>query len=178
MESLTPQQFETVFERLHRLNDEVSFVVKITEAQHYRRHVILKEVEGHPGDASARIEHILARPRGIGGGMGMSPQAVNSGKGIAFIDHRGGIFPSGFLPILSGNLRHNRLADVYRDSPLFRDLRDPSRLKGKCGACEFSSVCGGSRARAYAVTGDPFGEDPSCAYFPKRAAVGQRVNLP
>ncbi len=167
MECLTAEQFEDVFARLHRLNDEVPFVIKVTEAQHYRRHVILKETEGQPGGAAERIKHILARPRGIGGGIGLSPQAVNSGKGFAFVDHRGEICPSGFLPIPAGNIRRDRLADVYRKSPLFRDLRDPSRLKGKCGVCEFSSVCGGSRARAYAMTGDYLETDPFCAYEPR-----------
>ncbi len=169
MESLTAEQFEEAFARLHRLNDEVPFVIKITEAQHYRRHVILKETEGHTGDASARIRHILARPRGVGGGIGLSPQAVNSGKGFAFVDHLGEIFPSGFLPVSAGNLRKDRLAEVYRDSPLFRALRDPTQLKGKCGACEFASVCGGSRARAYAMTHDPLESDPFCAYVPRRS---------
>lgn len=168
MECLNAEQFEQVFARLHRLNDEVPFVVKITEAPHYRRHVVLKETEGRPGGAAERIKHILARPRGVSGGMGMSPQAVNSGKGFAFVDHRGDICPSGFLPIPAGNVRRDRLADVYRGSALFRDLRDPGRLKGKCGACEFSSMCGGSRARAYAVTGDYLETDPSCAYEPRR----------
>jgi radical SAM protein len=166
MESLTAEQFEEVFARLHRLNDEVPFVIKITEAQHYRRHVILKETEGHPGGAAERIKHILARPRGVAGGMGLSPQAVNSGKGFVFVDHLGEICPSGFLPIPAGNIRRDRLADVYRNSPLFRELRDPSRLKGKCGVCEFAAVCGGSRARAYAMTGDYLETDPFCAYEP------------
>lgn len=168
LECLTAEQFEEVFARLHRLNDEVPFVVKITEAQHYRRHVILKETDGHPGGATERIKHILARPRGIGGGMGLSPQAVNSGKGFAFVDHRGAICPSGFLPISAGNIRRDRIAGVYRNSPLFRDLRDTSRLKGKCGACEFAALCGGSRARAYAMTGDYLETDPFCAYEPRR----------
>jgi radical SAM protein len=167
MDSLTSEQFEEAFARLHRLNDEVPFVVKITEAQHYRRYVILKETAGHPGDAAERIKHILARPRGVAGGMGLSPQAVNSGKGFVFVDHRGEICPSGFLPISAGNIRRDRLADVYRGSELFRALRDPGRLKGKCGACEFSSVCGGSRARAYAMTGDYLETDPFCAYEPR-----------
>ncbi|MEK7388110.1 MAG: TIGR04053 family radical SAM/SPASM domain-containing protein [Elusimicrobiota bacterium] len=166
MESLSAQQFEDIFARLHRLNDEVPFVIKITEAQHYRRHVILKESEGHPGGAAERIKHILARPRGVGGGIGLSPQAVNSGKGFAFVDFQGEICPSGFLPIPAGNIRRDRLADVYRESRLFRELRDPQALKGKCKVCEFSRICGGSRARAYAMTGDWLETDPFCAYEP------------
>jgi radical SAM protein len=167
MECLSAEQLETVFARMHRLNDEEKFVVKITEAQHYRRHVILKETEGHPGGAADRIKHILARPRGIGGGMGLSPQAVNSGKGFAFVDYRGEICPSGFLPISAGNIKRDRLAEVYRNAPLFRELRDASLLKGKCGVCEFAAVCGGSRARAYAMTGDYLETDPFCAYEPR-----------
>jgi radical SAM protein len=166
MESLTAEQFEETFARLHRLNDEVDFVIKITEAPHYRRHVVLKETEGIPGTAAARIQHILARPRGLKGGIGMSPQAVNSGKGFAFVDHRGDICPSGFLPIPAGNIRRDALAAVYRDSKIFRELRDPRVLKGKCGACSFAWMCGGSRARAYAMTGDYLESDPFCAYIP------------
>ena len=96
----------------------------------------------------------------------MSPQAVNSGKGFAFVDHRGNICPSGFLAIPAGNVRMHRLAEVYRGAPIFRELRDPKALKGKCGRCQFLSICGGSRARAYAVTGDYLASDPFCAYEP------------
>jgi len=164
---LTPAQFEAAFERLHRLNDEASFVVKITEAQHYRRFVIQKEAAISRGDAlRRRLQHVLARPRGVRSGMGLSPQAVNSGKGFLFVDHLGNICPSGFLPIPAENLRQERLAEIYRNAPLFRRLRDPRLLKGKCGRCEFASSCGGSRARAYAVTGDAFAEDASCADEP------------
>ena len=168
MDSLTAEQFEVVFERMRRLNDEETFIVKLTEAQHYRRFVILKERAG--GHAAARasgeIKRVLARPRGVGGSIGMSPQAVNSGKGFAFIDHLGNICPSGFLPITAGNIRTHRLAEVYRRSPVFLELRDPQLLKGKCGICEFAGICAGSRARAYAVTGDYLAPDPYCAYEP------------
>lgn len=167
LQSLSAMQFETVFERLHALSREVDFVVKLTEAQHYRRFVIQKEFasrqEGDPGE---RVRQILAKPRGGGGGIGMSPQAVNAGKGFAFVDHQGNICPSGFLPIPAGTLRRDKLAAVYRDSSLFRSLRDPALLKGKCGRCEFAALCGGSRARAYAVTGDYLATDPFCAYRP------------
>ncbi|HVE13844.1 MAG TPA: TIGR04053 family radical SAM/SPASM domain-containing protein [Elusimicrobiota bacterium] len=165
MRGLSPEQFELAFERFHRLNFEERFIVKLTEAPHYRRYVMMKE--GRRGEnAAARIRHVLARPRGVGGAIGMSPEAVNAGKGFLFIDHRGGICPSGFLPIPAGDVRRYRIADVYRNSPLFRSLRDPSLLKGKCGACEFAQVCAGSRARANAATGNFLDSDPSCAYVP------------
>jgi radical SAM protein len=168
MQSLTAEQFETVFERMRRLNDEEPFIVKLTEAQHYRRFVIQKE--RGKGSASAQanseVRRVLARPRGVGGAIGMSPQAVNSGKGFAFIDYQGNICPSGFLPIPAGNIRTHSLAGVYRDSLLFQQLRDSHLLKGKCRRCEFSVICGGSRARAYAVTGDYLASDPFCVYEP------------
>ena len=80
----------------------------------------------------------------------------------------GEVFPSGFLPTSAGNIRKQRLADLYRDSEVFRTIRDTSRLKGKCGDCEFKDICGGSRARAFALTGDAMAEEPCCVYQPKR----------
>jgi radical SAM protein with 4Fe4S-binding SPASM domain len=95
------------------------------------------------------------------------PRGINDAKGFVFISHVGEVFPSGFLPQAAGNIRRERLADVYRDSPLFRMLRDTAQLKGKCGVCEFKEICGGSRARAYALTGDVMAEEPCCVYQPK-----------
>lgn len=169
LHNMAASRFEEVFDRLYRLNREEDFIIKVTEAQHYRRFVIQKEsaAEGDPEKARERIRHILARPRGVAGSVGMSPEAVNSGKGFVFVDHLGGVYPSGFLPLTVGSVRESSLIDLYRDSKLFRELRDPALLKGKCGACEFRQVCGGSRARAYALTGDHLAEDPCCAYIPE-----------
>jgi radical SAM protein with 4Fe4S-binding SPASM domain len=91
---------------------------------------------------------------------------INAGNGFVFISRRGEVFPSGFMPVSSGNVREMSLVDIYRDSSLFRDLRSPDRFEGKCGQCEFRTVCGGSRSRAYAVTGSPLGEEPFCIYEP------------
>jgi AdoMet-dependent heme synthase len=91
---------------------------------------------------------------------------VNDGKGFVFVSHLGEIFPSGFLPIRTGNVRRDDLGEVYRSHPTFLALRDPDRLGGKCGRCEFRSSCGGSRARAHAMTGDYLAEEPLCAYQP------------
>jgi radical SAM protein with 4Fe4S-binding SPASM domain len=99
--------------------------------------------------------------------IGRAPRGLNDGKGFVFISHKGEVFPSGFLPLSAGNIREEELASIYRDSPLFRNLRDASKLDGKCGACEFKEICGGSRARAYALSGNPHGEEPCCAYIPK-----------
>jgi radical SAM protein with 4Fe4S-binding SPASM domain len=99
-------------------------------------------------------------------GLNRPSVSINDGKGFAFISHTGEVCPSGFLPISAGNIRERAFAEIYCESPLFRELRDTSRLKGKCGACDFREVCGGSRARAYGVTGDYLASDPSCVYGP------------
>jgi radical SAM protein with 4Fe4S-binding SPASM domain len=91
---------------------------------------------------------------------------VNAGRGFAFVDHQGVVYPSGFLPLPAGSVRLQGFAEVYRDSPLLQALRDPDRLGGRCGRCEFRTVCGGSRSHAFAVYGEPLAEDPSCAYLP------------
>jgi AdoMet-dependent heme synthase len=79
----------------------------------------------------------------------------------------GNVYPSGFLPIHAGNIREKSLADIYQNAPIFKALRDTSQLEGKCGACEYKEICGGSRARAYAITGDPLSQEPCCIYQPR-----------
>lgn len=154
---LPSESFERAFRRLETAARQEPFVVKLTEAQQFRRYCAL-----HGKGANAPSLPKAAIP----GGMSVSAQAVNAGKGFVFIDYRGEICPSGFLPLSAGNVRRDRLADVYRDSPLFRDLRDSSKLKGKCGICEFAALCAGSRARAFAMTGDYLESDPACGYAP------------
>lgn len=110
--------------------------------------------------------------RSAGGLRSRAP--VNDGNGFVFISHIGQICPSGFLPLVCGNVRRDALATVYRTHPLFTALRDPDRLGGKCGACEFRHLCGGSRSRAYALTGDPLAADPTCAYQPRQLSGASR----
>ena len=86
-----------------------------------------------------------------------------------FVSHTGEIFPAGFLPLCCGRFPHDSVIDVYQNHPTFRMLRDPDQFKGICGICEYRQICGGSRARAYAVTGDPLGDEPDCVYVPKQA---------
>ncbi len=95
-----------------------------------------------------------------------TPMHLNSGDGMIFISQTGEVFPSGFLPLSAGNIRKRSLVDIYRRSPLFRQLRSTEQLGGRCGRCEFAPVCGGSRSRAYALTGDPLAEEPYCTYVP------------
>jgi radical SAM protein with 4Fe4S-binding SPASM domain len=91
---------------------------------------------------------------------------VNDGKGFLFVSHTGNVYPSGFLPLDAGNIRERPLQEIYQHAPIFRELRDTAQLKGKCGVCEYKEICGGSRARSYAVLGDPLAAEPCCIYRP------------
>jgi radical SAM protein len=159
---LSADEFEQVFARLHQLSRTAPFDIKTTEAQHYRRFVLQQNV-------AERRNHIASAPRTAvsADAIGRAPRGLNDAKGFVFISHKGEVFPSGFLPLPAGNIRETQLAEIYRDSPLFRALRDTSMLEGKCGRCEFKQICGGSRARAYALTGNPLGQEPCCAYIPR-----------
>ena len=168
------EEFEMMFEKLYQTSTRVKFDIKTTEAQHYRRFLLQRRAEERrQGLASATTSVAAAQafPAALGGdGIARAPRGLNDGKGFVFVSHVGEVFPSGFLPLAAGNIRKQRLADLYRDSPLFRTLRDTSQLKGKCGACEFKEICGGSRARAYALTSDVMAEEPCCVYEPGQNA--------
>lgn len=154
LKGCSAEQTERLLERLYDVSLRVPFIVKVTEAQHIRR-VAAQRAEVSPGD----------RPK-----LMLGKHAVNAGRGFCFVDHIGDIHPSGFLPIPAGNVRTDDLASVYRDAPVFRALRDSTRLTGRCRACEYRDLCsGGSRARAYALTGDIQSSDPLCVYQPSGA---------
>lgn len=163
---ISAEEFEQVFARLYEASQWVPFDIKSTEAQHYRRFLLQRRVEERRDGSQSRLPSPWGRS--TMDGIGRAPTAINDGKGFVFVSHMGEVFPSGFLPISAGNVRKQPLAEIYRNSTLFRDLRDSSKLKGKCGYCEFREVCGGSRARAYALTGDPFAEEPRCVWQPRR----------
>lgn len=165
---LSAEEFEQVFEILYLTAQRALFDIKSTEAQHYRRFLLQRRTEARRQHASAGEKLPQLMPAMTADGIGRAPKGINDGKGFVFISHRGEVFPSGFLPLSGGNIRQQSLASIYRDSPLFRALRDSANLKGKCGDCEFREICGGSRARAYAVSGSPFAEEPCCVYQPKR----------
>ena len=175
---LTAERCESLFDILYRAQKDAKFLVKITEAPHYRRFVAQREAEGDArrrhGDAS--LPASLMRTEGPGHTIGLAPQGVNSGNGFLFISHTGEIFPSGVLPIAAGNVRRDRLATVYRESPLFQELRRPSSYEGICGVCEYNAICGGSRSRAFATTGNYLASDPWCAYRPAKMRVPATVS--
>ena len=154
LEMLDAAGHERVLGWLHELTRTAPYDIKATAAPQYRR--IAMQSGGTMPGAGYHFGDGLARP----------PKGVNDGRGFMFVSHRGEVMPSGFLPLSAGSVRQEDPVTIYRRAPLFRALRDPANLKGKCGECEFREVCGGSRARAYAVTGDVFAEDPSCPYTP------------
>lgn len=159
---LNATEFEEVFATIYKLSKTASFDIKTTEAQHYRRFLLQQRVaERKAGVGVPAIQEKTADA------IGRAPRGLNDGKGFVFISHTGDVFPSGFLPLGAGNIRRQTLSAIYRDSPLFLSLRDTSNLEGKCGACEFKEICGGSRSRAFALTGNPNGEEPCCSYVPK-----------
>lgn len=166
---LTRAEEEDVLNWLYDVSGLVA--IKTTEAPHYRR-VVIQRSSGHAAPRRGAIGRHLheatldltqdrppERPR-------RRPINVNSGNGFVFVDHRGNVYPSGFLPEPVGSVHKQSIVEIYRDAPLLQALRDPAALGGKCGVCEFRDVCGGSRSRAYAATGDALAEDPSCLYQP------------
>lgn len=172
--NLNAHQFESLFNWLYDLAQRAPFDVTPREGYHYRRVLLQRRAvelgvsaedllaaaatqDWTPADlaSSARATKIVRAPLG-----------VNDGRGILFVSHRGDVQPSGFLNLVGGNIRSQSLPEIYRKSRVFMDVRDYARLKGKCGVCEFKSICGGSRSRAYAITGDPMRSDPFCVYQP------------
>ncbi|NHN60265.1 MULTISPECIES: radical SAM protein [Halorussus] len=144
LDPISPDRAERVMEWLVDRRGEWPFGVKTTEAPHYRR-VAVQRTEAPPD-----------RQMGI-----------TAGDGFAFVSHVGEVYPSGFLPESAGNVRDRSVVDIYRNAELFEKLRDGDALRGKCGACPYRNVCGGSRSRAYATTGDPLEADPLCSFVPE-----------
>jgi AdoMet-dependent heme synthase len=163
---ITPDEHERVFNWLYDLSRQAPFDIKATAAPMYRRVAIERR----------RAEQSSSGPVAFQGagfqyadGLNRPIKGVNDGNGFLFISHKGDIMPSGFLPVCAGNTRTDDVVEVYRNHPVFKDLRDPSLLKGKCGVCSYRDVCGGQRGRAYGLTGDYLQTDPACAYEPEAA---------
>jgi radical SAM protein with 4Fe4S-binding SPASM domain len=155
---LSAEQCEDSFRQLWQQSKRQPYPIKTTEAPHYRRFVVQHRPTKTSGRAEAKISGYL-------------PLGINDGKGVMFVGHTGKIYPSVLMPLHCGTFPRDPVVRVYQESPIFRALRDADRLEGKCRACEFRHVCGGSRARAYAVTGNSFAEEPDCAYVPERTSA-------
>ena len=173
--NITAREIESLFHWLYDLAKSAPFDVTPREGYHYRRVLLQRRA----AELAMPVEQLLAEaiarsltptevaPNGRATKILRAPLGVNDGRGVVFISHTGNVQPSGFLTLVGGNIRSLSLPDIYRLSDVFIRVRDFSQLKGKCGVCEFKSICGGSRSRAYALTGDPMRSDPYCVYQPK-----------
>jgi radical SAM protein len=159
LNEVSPQEGECIMEWVLDLVPHAPFAVKTTEAPSYRRIAINKMRAS--GMAAPEMKNTPVY-KGF---------QIRDGHGIVFVSNLGDIYPSGFLPLRCGNVRIDSLVDVYRNSDIFRALHSPDQFHGKCGMCEYSHICGGSRARAFAYTGDALGTDPFCPYEPAVAAA-------
>jgi radical SAM protein len=178
-DEISAGEYEAVMHFLYDVSKYIS--AKPTEGHHYKRivlqRVILEEkglpveqyIDMHPSyyllkqDLDRIVGELNLTPRET---IKRTPMHINAGNGFVFVSVRGEVFPSGFLPLSGGNVRHRSLVDIYRNSALFQELRDVNLYEGRCGLCEFVGVCGGSRSRAFAMTGDPMAEEPFCDYQP------------
>jgi radical SAM protein len=155
LREIRPSQAEVLHHWVYDLTRTAPFAIKTTEAPHFRRVAYLRM------RAEGRDEAEIRRTP-VGRGFG-----IRDGNGIMFISHTGDVYPSGFLPVVAGNVRRQSPVALYRHAELFTAIRDVDQYGGKCGQCEFRRICGGSRARAFAATGDVLGNDPLCTYAPE-----------
>jgi len=190
--ALRPLSAEGIEDVLEFLFEAAALIpLKTTEAPQYRR-IVLRHGSGAPTGTAERgalyvelhsrldslgvplpVQATSGNAADSGRGHRRPPLVVGDGRGVVFISSRGDVQPSGFLPLVAGNVRDRPLAEIYAESGLFRSLRDPQQLRGRCGRCEYREACGGSRARAFAAEGDPLAEDPGCPYEPgSPAALG------
>ncbi|MCL4296617.1 MAG: TIGR04053 family radical SAM/SPASM domain-containing protein [Anaerolineae bacterium] len=194
-DEISPAEYEAVMHFLYDCSKYIS--AKTTEGHHYKRVVLQRSILDEKGlavedyfDLHPVYFQLREGLRQVVAEKGLvqkeniirTPMHINSGNGFVFISRRGDVFPSGFMPISVGNVREKSLVEIYREAPLFKSLRDPSQFEGRCGLCEFVGVCGGSRSRAYALTGDPLAEEPFCTYepgsFPFQEELAARLTAP
>jgi AdoMet-dependent heme synthase len=157
LQPLSPEDGEKLMGWIYETSSKAPFTVATTEAPSYRRVALERmRAEGLTGEQIKRS----GAYRGFG---------IRDGHGIMFVSNTGDICPAGFLPLVVGNVRKDRVADIYRNAPVFQSLHDPTQFEGRCGYCEYHALCGGSRARAFEATGNPLATDPFCAYEPRQA---------
>jgi radical SAM protein len=155
LQPLSPKEGEKLMAWIFDISRQAPFIVATTEAPSFRRVALERmRAEGMSGEQIRRSRTY----RSFG---------IRDGHGIMFVSNTGDICPAGFLPLVVGNVRRDRVADVYRNAPVFQALHDPTQFDGRCGICEYNALCGGSRARAYGATGDPLASDPFCDYQPQ-----------
>jgi heme b synthase len=156
-EAISAADYERVLHEFYDLSKRTNLQMKATCAPHYYRIVAQKERGSKTAMGSESHGH----------GFSSMTRGCLGGTGFCFVSFKGEVCPCGYLPLVAGNIRTASLKEIWYNAPLFRDLRDLSLLKGKCGGCEFKMVCGGCRARAFNQSGDYLGEEPLCIYQPR-----------
>ncbi|MBE0448977.1 MAG: heme b synthase [Actinobacteria bacterium] len=166
-QELPPEEYERTLNWVYdKQKEEKGIFFKPTDAPHYFR--IMRQRAKAEGEKASKM--MSGHPH-ASRGLETMTRGCLGGIGFCFISHVGQVQPCGYFEKAAGNIKEQTFKEVWENSPLFADLRDYDKLKGKCGACEFKRVCGGCRARAYEVTGDYLAEEPYCVYEPKRAKV-------
>jgi radical SAM protein with 4Fe4S-binding SPASM domain len=195
-QQISAAEYETVLNWMYDAEMEGGIELKATCAPHYFRIVRQRQAEerrngvfrerpashhrqqraggghpsGHPGAGGAPSTEEARRA------MNAMTKGCLAGTGVCFVSHRGEVFPCGYLPVEAGNIRRQPFRDIWEESSLFAELRDSSLLGGKCGLCEFKTICGGCRARAYGMTHEYLDEEPFCTYEPaaiRRVEIGE-----
>ena len=153
---INAKEYEETLNWFYDQRDKTSLQLKATCAPHYYR--ILRQRAKEDGKKISFETH----------GLDAVTRGCLAGTGFCFVSSIGEVYPCGYLPALAGNIKEQNFKEIWDNSKVFNDLRDVSKLKGKCGICEYNVVCGGCRARAYAATGDYLEEEPYCIYVPKK----------
>lgn len=162
-EMITADEAEATWEWMAELSETASFTVRTTAAPQFRRTALRRRRLTSMTPVRMAGAGYALREQPGGAETPAATRGVNDGNGFLFIDRVGNLCPSGFLQIPAGNVRTDEIATTYRSAPMFRELRDPAALSGRCVSCRYATLCGGSRARAYGVTGSYLADDPLCA---------------
>jgi radical SAM protein with 4Fe4S-binding SPASM domain len=154
LQPLSPEDAETLMGWIASTSRTAAFTVSTTEAPSFRRVALEKmREEGMTGEQIRRS----GATRSYG---------IRDGHGIMFVSNTGEVCPAGFLPLPVGNVKDANLVEMYREAPLFRQLHDPTQFEDRCGVCDYRTLCGGSRSRAFSATGNPLASDPLCLFDP------------
>jgi heme b synthase len=171
---INAQEYERVLNWLYDTEQaEPGLQLKATCAPHYFRVMRTRRAEERRQGLQRELpashdRQVKGHPHGQ---MHAATKGCLAGTGVCFVSHRGEVFPCGYLPVEAGNVRQKHFGDIWQDSPLFEQLRNPDSLEGKCGVCQFKSLCSGCRARAFGVSDNYMAEEPFCAYQPETREV-------
>jgi len=176
---INAREYEAVLNWMYDMErSEPQLQLKATCAPHYFRIMHSRRADERRGGGTGELpasydRQVHGHPQGQ---MHAATKGCLAGTGVCFVSHRGEVFPCGYLPVEAGNIHRQTFAEIWQDSELFAELRDPDLLEGKCGFCQFKKVCSGCRARSFGVTGNYMAEEPFCIYEPYQA--GERKERP